>query len=37
MITDEEISRVEHALNTRPRKRLNWQTPLELMSVALQG
>jgi IS30 family transposase len=37
MITDEEISKVEYALNTRPRKRLNWKTPLELMSVALQG
>lgn len=37
MITEEEISKVEYALNTRPRKRLNWQTPLELMSVALQG
>lgn len=37
MITDEEISKVEYALNTRPRKRLDWKTPLELMSVALQG
>jgi len=37
MITDEEISEVEYALNTRPRKRLDWKTPLELMSVALQG
>ena len=37
MISEEEISKVEYALNTRPRKRLNWQTPLELMSVALQG
>ena len=37
MITYEEISKVEYALNTRPRKRLNWKTPLELMSVALQG
>jgi IS30 family transposase len=37
MITEEEISKVEYELNTRPRKRLNWKTPLELMSVALQG
>jgi IS30 family transposase len=37
MITEEEISKVEYDLNTRPRKRLNWKTPLELMSVALQG
>ena len=37
MISEEEISKVEYDLNTRPRKRLNWKTPLELMSVALQG
>lgn len=37
MITEEEISKVEYDLNTRPRKRLNWKTPLELMSVALQS
>ena len=37
MITDEEISEVEYALNTRPRKRLNWKTPLEIFSVALHG
>jgi len=37
MITDEEISKVEYDLNTRPRKRHNWKSPLELMSVALQG
>lgn len=35
-IPDEEISKVEYDLNTRPRKRLNWSTPLEAMSVALQ-
>ena len=35
-ILDEEIEKVEYDLNTRPRKRLNWQTPLEAMSVALQ-
>ena len=38
-ITDEEIKRVEYLLNTRPRKRLGWKTPLEVFSesVALQG
>lgn len=36
-IPDEEISKVEYDLNTRPRKRLNWSTPLEVMSVALTG
>lgn len=36
-IPDEEISKVEYDLNTRPRKRLNWSTPLEAMSGALRG
>lgn len=36
-IPDEEIKRVEHELNTRPRKRLNYKTPLEVFSVALKG
>lgn len=36
-IPDEEIKRVEKELNTRPRKRLNYQTPLEVFSVALRG
>lgn len=36
-ISEEEISRVEYLLNTRPRKRLGWRTPLEVWSVALQG
>ncbi len=36
-IQDEEISKVEYDLNTRPRKRLNWSTPLEAISVALRG
>jgi len=36
-IPDEEIGFVEHELNTRPRKRLNYLTPLEAMSVALGG
>lgn len=37
MISEEEITYVEQELNSRPRKRLNWKTPLELMSVALHG
>lgn len=36
-VSDEEIAKVEYYLNTRPRKRLNWLTPLEAMSVALEG
>lgn len=36
LITDEEIQWVEYQLNSRPRKRLNWLTPLEAWSVALQ-
>jgi IS30 family transposase len=36
-VSDEEIAKVEYILNTRPRKRLNWSTPLEVMSVALQS
>lgn len=39
-ISDEEIHKVEHLLNTRPRKRLGWKTPYEvfyeLTGVALQ-
>jgi IS30 family transposase len=37
-ISNEDISRVEYILNTRPRKRLGWKTPLEVFnqSVALQ-
>jgi IS30 family transposase len=37
MISETELSRVEWELNTRPRKRLGWRTPLEVFSVALQG
>lgn len=37
LVSDEEIQKVEYILNTRPRKRLNWSTPLQVMSVALQG
>lgn len=36
-ISDEEILKVEYDLNTRPRKRLNWSTPLEVISGALTG
>lgn len=36
-IPDEVIQKVEYDLNTRPRKRLNWQTPLEALSGALRG
>ena len=37
-ISNEVISRIEYILNTRPRKRLGWKTPLEVFneSVALQ-
>jgi IS30 family transposase len=36
LISDKEISILEHRLNTRPRKRLGYRTPLELLaSVAL--
>ncbi|MDP2676175.1 MAG: IS30 family transposase [bacterium] len=37
MIREEEIQYVEYLLNTRPRKRHGWKTPLEVASVALQG
>ena len=35
-IDNEEITRVEHALNNRPRKRLGWKTPLEVFSEELK-
>jgi len=35
-IPDELIQKVEYDLNTRPRKRLNWSSPLEVMSVAIE-
>lgn len=37
MISEEELSMIEYKLNTRPRKRLNYLTPLEAFSVALTG
>lgn len=36
-IRDEELAFVEGELNNRPRKRLGWKTPIEALSVALQG
>jgi len=36
-IPEEELQFVEYELNTRPRKRLGWKTPLEVFSVALAG
>ena len=36
-IPEEEIQYIEYELNTRPRKRLGWKTPLEVFSVALAG
>lgn len=36
-ISNEEIKAVEYELNTRPRKRLGFKTPLEVFSVALGG
>jgi IS30 family transposase len=36
LITDEEIQWVEYQLNSRPRKRLGWKTPLEVWGGALQ-
>lgn len=36
VIPDADITAVEYALNTRPRKRLGWRTPLEAWGGALQ-
>lgn len=33
MITDEEIHHVENQLNTRPRKRLGFRAPIELLAI----
>ena len=35
-INNEEIAKVEYTLNTRPRKRLGWRTPLEIFSEELK-
>lgn len=32
LVSEEEIRQVEYALNTRPRKRLGWKTPLAVLS-----
>ena len=37
LVSDASIAAVEYALNTRPRKRLGWRTPLEAWSGAPQG
>lgn len=37
MVSDREIAVVEYRLNTRPRKRLGWKSPLQAMSGALGG
>lgn len=37
LVSEAELAVVEYALNTRPRKRLGWKTPLEVWSVALQS
>ena len=37
MIPEAMLAFVERELNTRPRKRLGWRTPLEVMGVALQS
>lgn len=38
-VSEEEVAAVEYALNTRPRKRLGWRTPLAVFNegVALQS
>jgi IS30 family transposase len=36
-VSNELIQKVEYDLNTRPRKRLNWSTPLEALSGAVTG
>jgi IS30 family transposase len=35
LVSDAEVAAVEYALNTRPRKRLGWKTPLEAWGGAL--
>jgi IS30 family transposase len=36
LVPDEELAAVEYALNSRPRKRHGWRTPLEIWSGAFQ-
>jgi IS30 family transposase len=37
VVSEEEIAEVEYALNTRPRKRLGYRTPLEVWSGAIES
>lgn len=37
LVSEANIAAVEYALNTRPRKRLGWRTPLEAWSGALRS
>ena len=37
LVPDEELSDVEYALNSRPRKRLRYRTPLEVWGGAIEG
>lgn len=37
LVSDAELSLVEYDLNTRPRKRHDWRTPLEVVGVAVGG
>ena len=34
-VSEERIKEIEHRLNTRPRKRLGWRTPLEVFSQSV--
>src|SRR3989338_2596167 len=36
-VSEAELAYVEHELNTSPRKRLGYKTPLQMLGVALQG
>jgi IS30 family transposase len=36
-ISDDELAEVEYRLNSRPRKRLGWMSPLQAVSGALHG
>jgi len=33
----DELARVEHLLNSRPRKRLGWRTPTEVFTTNVTG
>jgi IS30 family transposase len=37
LVSEEELRKVEYDLNSRPRKRLQYKTPLEVWGVALEG